>query len=266
MRATLWCSSFDGVWQTERGRGPMTARNRTLPSPATASLFLDFDGTLVDIAERPDLVVVTDRVTGFLARALEVLEGRLAIVSGRSVDDLMGFLPVEGMVMVGGHGAEHRDARGNRQMNSAWRDAAAVMAARAEAAASERLMIERKPTGIALHFRAAPEAEPEAQELARRIVADFAEFDLQDGHCVVELRPKAASKRGAVRGLLEQAPYLGSTPVFAGDDLTDQPAMALCAERGGDGIWIGPNAPEYAGLRFANPAAMLTHLEDWIAP
>lgn len=238
--------------------------NRPLPAPENASLFLDFDGTLVDIAPRPDLVEVTDRVTGFLKAALDRLSGRLAIVSGRSVDDIAHFLPIDGMHIVGGHGAEQRDAEGNRQSNSEWRDAAQVMAERARKAASERLMIEAKPTGIALHFRTHPEAEPEAGDIARKMAADFEAFDLQHGHCVVELRPKAASKRGAVQGLLSEPPYQGHLPLFAGDDLTDQPAMAFCRDQGGDGIWIGPDAPPYAGLRFNAPAPMLAHMQHWI--
>ncbi|MEJ6388810.1 trehalose-phosphatase [Gymnodinialimonas ulvae] len=237
---------------------------RPLPPRHGASLFLDFDGTLVDIAPRPDLVEVSARVTRFLEDALVALDGRVAMVSGRSVDDLRHFLPVAGLLHVGGHGAEHVDADGQRHTRDDWRRTAQALAARARAGASARLMIEEKPTGIALHFRTHPEAEEEANTLARTLAADAPDFTLQHGHCVVELRPQSASKRGAVERMMDAAPFQGTTPLFAGDDLTDQPAMEYCRSVGGDGLWIGANPPPYAGLHVARPADLLSHLELWI--
>jgi trehalose 6-phosphate phosphatase len=238
---------------------------RPLPPRQNASLFLDFDGTLVDIAPRPDLVEVGVRVTGFLNAALAALDGRVAMVSGRSVDDLRHFLPVAGLVHVGGHGAEHVDADGQRHTREDWRSIAQDMAARARIEASDRVMIEEKPTGIALHFRTHPDAEGEARALARTLAAETPDFALQEGHSVVELRPQSASKRGAVERMMQDAPFRGTTPLFAGDDLTDQPAMEYCRSVGGDGLWIGSNPPPYAGLHVARPADLLTQLEAWIA-
>lgn len=244
----------------------MTQTPRPLPPKERASLFLDFDGTLVDIAPRPDMVDVTARVMQALTDALIALDGRVAMVSGRSVDDLRRFLPIDGLMHVGGHGAERIDADGTRHTRDDWRAIAQALATRSKAEASARLMIEEKPTGIALHFRAHPEAEDEANTLARALAADTPDFALQHGHCVVELRPESASKRGAVEQMMRTAPFHGTRPVFAGDDLTDQPAMEYCRSVGGDGVWIGANPPPYAGLHVARPADFLTHLEAWIAP
>src|SRR4051794_21226704 len=166
---------------------------------ADAALFLDFDGTLVELAEAPDLIAVPATLPDLLLRLSERLRGRVAILSGRSLADLERHLGCTGFALSGSHGLELRLPDGRSLAGPA---PAAIEAARAEvarfAAGRAGLLVEDKPAGIAVHFRRAPER---AQEVAA-FLASLAErtgLALQHGKMVVELRPHGADKGDALR-------------------------------------------------------------------
>lgn len=228
-----------------------------------ASLFLDFDGTLVELAERPDGVVVDDALHALLQRLTERLDGRLAIVSGRSVAQIDAFLSrsLNGVAVVGSHGAEIRLAGGAIVRP----DRPAALQA-AEAAFAERfadhpgVVIEVKSLGVAIHYRMAPEVEGEARALVEAF-ARHEGLEVQHGKMMTELRMAGHDKGTAISALAEQAPFLGHPPVFVGDDLTDEPGFAACAHHGGAGILIGGARDTAAQFRLAGVASFRRWLE-----
>jgi trehalose 6-phosphate phosphatase len=222
-----------------------------------ASLFLDFDGTLVELAERPDGVAVDDALHALLQRLAERLEGRVAIVSGRSVAQIDDFLgtTLANTAVVGSHGAEIRRAGGD--IVRPERPAALETA---EAAFTERfgdhpgVVIEVKSLGVAIHYRMAPEVEAEA----RALVEAYARHDgleVQHGKMMAELRMAGHDKGTAIAALAEGAPFLGHAPVFVGDDLTDEPGFLFCEHHGGAGILIGARRDTAARFRIEDVAS-----------
>jgi trehalose 6-phosphate phosphatase len=240
--------------------------SESLPPPlsrlAPAALFLDFDGTLVELADAPDAIAVPDGLKPLLDRLAGRLEGRLAIVSGRSVDDLRRHLGGSAAVLSGSHGAELRYADGRRVPVSAPPGlAAAREAVRRFAADSGGLLVEDKPTGVALHYRQAPERERSVTaflaHLARR-----SGLALQPGKMVAELRPQGTDKGAALRRLMAEPPFAGARPVFVGDDLTDEHAFEAAAALGGAGVLVGPPRATAAKWRLDGVAEVTGWLEE----
>jgi trehalose 6-phosphate phosphatase len=238
-----------------------------LPTPPAAlldgaALFLDFDGTLTDLAETPDAIEVSPHLPRLLERLRDRLDGRLALVSGRSVADLQRHVTVEGIPFSGSHGLELRLADGTVAPLDPPRGLADVRS-RVRLFAGERsgLLVEDKPAGVALHFRQAPEAAREAADF----IADLArESDLvvQHGNMVVELRPRGADKGDAVRALMKDSPFAGARPIFVGDDLTDEHAFAAVADMGGAGVLVGEPRDTAALYRLPSVAGVAEWLTE----
>jgi trehalose 6-phosphate phosphatase len=230
-------------------------------SPAGAALFLDFDGTLVELAEAPDLIRVPAALPDLLARLSERLGGRVAILSGRALADLDRHLGRCGLALAGSHGLELRLPGGRTLAGAA---PAALADARGEivefAAARPGLLIEEKPASIALHYRRAPER---ADEVSTFLVALAARTGLllQHGKMVIELRPPGADKGDALRRLMAEPPFAGARPLFVGDDLTDEDAFAAAASMGGAGLLVGEKRPTAARWRLPGVAAVARWLE-----
>jgi trehalose 6-phosphate phosphatase len=228
---------------------------------APAALFLDFDGTLVELADAPGAIAVPSGLKPLLDRLAERLEGRLAIVSGRAIGDLQAHLGASAAVLSGSHGAELLYADGRSVPVSVPPGLASARdEVRRFAAGSAGLMVEDKPAGVALHFRRAPERE--------RAVGDFLEdlarrsgLAVQRGKMVAELRPEGADKGAALRRLMAEPPFAGARPVFVGDDLTDEHAFEAAAGLGGAGILVGPPRATAARWRLAGVADVTLWLE-----
>jgi len=241
---------------------------RDLPPPPAelldgASLFLDFDGTLVELADRPDGIAVDAGLAGLLDGLAARLSGRVVLVSGRSIDQLDGFLGGAGAALgiVGSHGAETRLAGGAivRPERPASLDAAARLFAE-RFHGREGVVIEAKSLGVGLHYRLDPAAEDEAQALAKAFAAAN-DLHVQHGKMMVELRLPGHDKGTAIAALLDRTPFAGHAPLFVGDDLTDEPAFAVCAERGGAGILVGTARATAARYRLPDVAAVHTFLK-----
>lgn len=224
------------------------------------SLFLDFDGTLVDLAPTPDAIQVSIELRELLARLRYCLNGRVAILSGRSVDDLLGHLAPVTLAIAGSHGLERLDS--NNQIvapppPSAL--AAAVHVLRGVQDHYPDVLIEEKPFGVAIHFRLAPEAE-EACRFAATEVASQTGMVVQPGKKVFELKPSSGTKGGALRAFMAEPPFLTTRPVFLGDDLTDEHGFEAAMDLGGAGVLVGEERETVATYRLPGIRAA----RDWL--
>lgn len=239
---------------------------RDLPPPpadllANASLFLDFDGTLVDLADTPDAVAVDRPLADLLDRLLDRLEGRVALVSGRSIAKLDDLLGAHALPIVGSHGAETRLAGGAIERPD--RPTALDRAARLFAdrlGGRDGIVIEQKSLGVGVHYRLAPHAEREAHALVEDFARDNA-LDVQHGKMMVELRLPGHDKGSAIRALLGRAPFVGHPPLFLGDDLTDEPGFVACATHAGAGVLVGEPRETAAAYRLGDVAAVHAFLK-----
>jgi trehalose 6-phosphate phosphatase len=226
-----------------------------------ASLFLDFDGTLVEIAETPDAVVVEDRLRSVIRLLLARLDGRVALISGRNASEVRALLDLPSLAIAGSHGLEIHMADG--RTISAERPAAldiVTQAMRTFARDRPGLLVEEKPLGTALHYRQRPDAARECIELAKQ----FGEHDglvIQTGKMMIELRAGGGNKGSALLQLMEEPAMAGTRPVFIGDDDTDEPAFLAVDQLGGAGILVGPERATAARFRLENVPALLEWLE-----
>jgi trehalose 6-phosphate phosphatase len=189
------------------------------------AVFFDFDGTLVDLAPTPSEVVMAPALTGLLGDLVRLLDGAVAVISGRPLAEIDAYLSPLQLCVAGVHGAEWRGA--DRQVHRipvAPLDAA-IAPIEALRARFPILRIERKPGAIALHYRQAPELEDACLDAMHEALRRVDGMALQRGKRVVELKPSHASKAAAVQRFMEQAPFKSRRPWFFGDDVTDECAF-----------------------------------------
>ncbi|HVW50757.1 MULTISPECIES: trehalose-phosphatase [unclassified Trinickia] len=241
-----------------------------LPSflpPSETAFFFDFDGTLVELAPTPDGILVPPAVVDTLARLRRLTHGAVAVVSGRGIDSIDGFLGLPDLPIAGLHGAERRDASGDT-VRLGFNDERLLRMERVLADlvnAHPGTLLEIKGAALALHYRNAPLAETVAREATERLVAQHADaYVLQPGKMVYEIKPKNVDKGRALAAFLDEPPFAGRTPVFAGDDLTDEKAFAVVNERGGLSIKVGAGETS-ARARIDSVGAFVGWLGDIIA-
>lgn len=222
---------------------------------AQSALFLDFDGTLAELAERPDAVSVPSDLITLLGNLADRLDGALAIVSGRPIDQIDHYLRPLQLPAAGVHGSERRRADGTLQRAAAEIvDEETVAGLQALVDAHAGLLLERKTGALALHYRLAPEHEALCVAAMRRI-ATRPGLTLLHGKCVLELKSADVGKGYAIGAFLREPPFGGRRPVFAGDDTTDEAGFAAVQAVGGVGIKVG--AGDTVALeRLASPAAV----------
>lgn len=236
-----------------------------------SALFLDVDGTLIEIAARSDLVRVPPELPALLGDLAAQRGGAMALISGRPLAELDRlFLPWRGAA-AGVHGSERRRADGTLHHHIDEAAAAALEQIRprlaALAHAGSGLLLEDKQSSLALHYRAAPERGAEilaAAEMLRREAG--AALRLIAGKMVVELQPRGADKGAAIAAFLGERPFFGRHPVFVGDDATDEDGFAEINRRGGVGIRVGPPAETLAGYGLPSVAAALAWLAETHRP
>jgi len=228
------------------------------------ALFLDVDGTLLEIAPSPDAVVVPPGLVTLLAGLQAGLGGALALVSGRSLATLDRLFAPLRLAMAGQHGAELR-LRGDLPALTLARDArldGLVAQARAFAAAHAGLLVEDKGLGLTIHYRQAPHHALAVQAFGARLLdAAGARFELLPVHMGVELKPRAISKRSAVEWFMREPPFRGRVPIVLGDDRTDEDGFAAALALGGRAVRVGCEGPSVATVRIAAPHAV----RAWLA-
>lgn len=233
------------------------------------AVFLDFDGTVVEIEREPDAVHVPRRLRETLEDLQKASGGALALVSGRSLDQLDRLFSPITLNAAGLHGLERRNLA--TQVVRAKPDPAVFDRARQRlqefADASPGVLLEDKGITLALHYRNAPDQEAAATTLARKIAAESNDrLTVLDGKMVVELRPPGLDKGEAIATFMREPPFAGRRPVFAGDDVTDEAGFATINDLGGISIRIGRDDRTTAA-RFAldDVTAMQAWLTDLLS-
>lgn len=230
------------------------------------AFFLDIDGTLLDIEGHPDHVRIGRAELDLVDGLHSATAGALALVSGRplaGIDVL--FHPLK-LPIAGQHGAERRDGDGRRHRHQfpveALHRAAAPV--RKFVARNEGLIYEDKGASVALHYRLAPELEAAARKVVENAVKSAGgAVEMQVGKMVFELKPAGCDKGKAIEEFMSDAPFVGRTPVFLGDDVTDEFGFRVVNRLNGHSIKIGAG-PTDARWRLANPAAAKAWLGAWM--
>jgi trehalose 6-phosphate phosphatase len=206
------------------------------------ALFLDFDGTLIDIAPRPDAIVVPEHLPKMLQRLRDRLGGSLALVSGRTIGLLDKALAPVRFDAAGMHGLEIR--RGDLEVlctpegRPVFRKA--VHRLLEELGALPGVLIEDKIHTCAVHWRAAPQFHAQViQALNDRLAELGGSYRLQLGKAVAEILPVESNKGEAIGAFMRHAPYLGKTPLFIGDDVTDEHGFEIVNALGGMSVHVG---------------------------
>lgn len=237
----------------------MAILDRIVAHPDDWALFLDIDGTLIDLAETPDGIVVPADLAANLARLSEHLSGALALVTGRALIYADRLFEPRSFPIAGLHGAERRSASGavERVEPSAAFDALKLAIAE-EACRWPGLLVEDKGLAVAIHYRQAPEHQQAAEDLMERAVRQAGpDFSLQRGKMVLEIRPTKASKGAAIRAFLAEPPFLGRKPITIGDDVTDEAMFKAANEMGGASIRIADTLDGTAARAILPSAAAL---------
>lgn len=233
----------------------------TLPTLSAhgSALFLDFDGTLAELASRPDAVRIPPDLSHLLDALHQRLGGALALVTGRARIDLQRWLPVQRWPGAFEHGALRIGADGVERLSVTPDLGPVVLVAQAFVARHPRLLLEVKQTALALHYRAAPELGPACEATLAQAIADHPDLRLLHGKAVVEVKGARTGKDRAIEAFLQEPPFRGRTPVFAGDDVTDEAGFVLVQAQGGQGIKVG-NGDSAAQRRCESPQ----NLRDWL--
>lgn len=229
-----------------------------LPAAATRwALFLDVDGTLLNFVDDPAAVRISPSLLQLLRDLHSVLDGALALVSGRALDDLDRiFLPVR-WASAGLHGLELRHADGSsRRITAAeGQHAHLLREARSLTARFQGVQVEDKQVAVALHCRRAPNQWPALRDAATALLAQLPGYEMQPGDHVIELKPAGMDKGRAVAQLMQQPPFAGRQPVYLGDDLTDEHGFATVNTHNGISVRIGQREPSQARFTLPDPAA-----------
>lgn len=229
---------------------------------AGSALFLDLDGVLAPIVDRPDGVKPDPRRTLVLRGLAERLGRRIAIVSGRTVADVSAITEGAVAAVAGVHGLQRRTAVGEEIAVLADPELAEATAIfQALARAQPQLIVENKGLSVALHYRAIPSACEAVREVARRLEA-ATDLVLQEGDMVAELRTAGADKGQALEAFMAEWPFQGALPIFVGDDLTDEDGFLAAEAAGGYGVLVGESRRQtVARYRLSDVAAVLDWLE-----
>ena len=232
--------------------------------PGVCALFLDLDGTVLDLAPTPDGVAIDPETVAAIGVLAQRLGGALAVVTGRTLADVDRILAPLRLPAAALHGAELRRSGGGRIADAGSAPPERLTAALgAFVDARPGLRLEDKGASVALHYRATPEREDEVRARVAALVAQFAPaHELQPGKMVIEVRPRGCDKGVALKSLMAEPPFAGRTPLMFGDDLTDEFAFAAAAAFGGGSVLVGSvDRPSIATFGLADPAAMRAWLQ-----
>lgn len=235
-------------------------RSRLPPAPSlTWAYFLDVDGTLINIADTPEAVVVDGALLDLIGNLHRASGGAMALISGRMISDLQSRIGLPQLPLAGLHGLERRDSTGRLWIHAAPPAAkSAIKAALVPVLARHPgLLLEDKGLTLALHYRQAPRLAGYVHQLMGGFAnAPGQGLELQRGKCVVEIKPAGIDKGTAVAEYLAEPPFKGRRPVFIGDDLNDEHGFAEVNKLDGISIKVGKGA---SCARFRLPDVTAVH-------
>jgi len=231
--------------------------------PERPALFLDLDGTLLEFADTPDGVELTARFKHLLGRLSQIQHGAIAFVSGRTIVRLDEILAPYRFALAGVHGGQRRKLGG--ELAPSANNPAALDPVRSVLrgfeAANPGILVEDKDISLAVHYRLAPAL----RDAVARLGTDLAKllppaWELLEGNNVLEIKPAGLNKGAAIRSFMAEPPFAGRTPVFVGDDVTDEDGFRVVNELGGVSIKVN-SGPTEAQWHLADVDAVLTWLE-----
>jgi trehalose 6-phosphate phosphatase len=235
-----------------------------VPHLSETAILLDIDGTLLDLAPTPREVWVPPGLAITLKRLLERTSGALALVSGRSLNDIDLIFAPEEFPAVGGHGAEMRISADSEAVatHAPPMDKELKRRLAAIAKLSPGILLEDKGYSLALHYRLAPHAEKAIYEAVSLIRADLpsSPIEILPGKCVCEIKHSGFTKATGVRELMTHEPFKGRRPIFIGDDVTDETVFAIMPDLDGLAFSVGRRAQGVAG-HFDEPR----DVREWLA-
>lgn len=239
-----------------------------VPHLSKSAILLDIDGTLLDLAPTPREVWVPPGLAKTLNRLHERTSGALALVSGRSLNDIDLIFAPDQFPGVGGHGAEMRVSADSESVATHAPPLDKELKRRLAAIAklSPGILLEDKGYSLALHYRLAPHAEKAIYAAVSLIRADLpnAPIEVLPGKCVCEIKHSGFTKATGVLELMNHEPFKGRHPLFIGDDVTDESVFAIMPELRGLAFSVGRRAKGVAG-HFDEPSDVrqwLAHLLD----
>jgi len=239
-----------------------SAAIQAVPLPTSAwCLFLDVDGTLLELADHPGAVFVDPKLKSLLSRLRDAAGGAVALISGRTIADLDQLFSDPTLLLAGLHGCERRDAQGELHVAPVALEQLSQVRAGLQRIVSRHpgLMLEDKGAGLALHFLKARELEHELRAEVSLLAAPLVpHFALLDGHAVIEIKPAAHTKDSAVSAFMEEEPFRGRMPIFIGDDRTDYAGFAAVRRFGGLAVAVGDRVK--ADWWLPGPAAV----REWL--
>lgn len=247
-----------------RSKGAVPVPKAILAHLDKCALLFDIDGTLIDLAETPDAVVVPPDLLDNLQMLHERTGGALALVSGRAIDNIDLIMNPVKLPAVGGHGAEMRlsvQNAGERDMRVPLMDDHLKRRFKAIAELDPGILLEDKGYSLALHYRLAPHMERKIHDFVAKLRADLlaAPIEILGGKFVVEIKAEGISKATAVRELMTKPPFAGRHPIFLGDDITDETVFGIMPDLNGLAYSVGRKAQGVAG-HFDSP----TDVRAWI--
>ncbi|GAB4179545.1 MAG: trehalose-phosphatase [Rhodocyclaceae bacterium] len=246
---------------------PAAPQAAPAPDAERWAFFFDIDGTLLEIAQTPSGVRADGVLVAMIARLRACAGGAVALISGRRIADVDALFPDLGGPIAGQHGMERRDARGALHRHAPEGVDWARLRAEVDAAMADKpgLLIEDKGLTLAVHYRQAPGLRGHVARVLGSLVAQAGgALELQQGKCVMELKPAGRDKGTAIAEFMEEAPFRGRLPVFIGDDVTDEYGFVIANSLGGSSVKVGPGKTA-ARSRLAGVAAVRVWLDAILA-
>jgi trehalose 6-phosphate phosphatase len=226
-----------------------------------SALFLDLDGTLAPLMARPQLVGPDPDRNRLLGQIAEAMQHRIAIISGRSIDEIDRITGGCIKSVAGLHGLERRDSQGRYESAPPHPHLdRAIAEVERFGVLNPELLIETKRLGVALHYREAPQAEAKALAFARQMASSTG-LKLQEGQMVAELRCPGPDKGDMLRAFMREQPFAGYLPIFVGDDITDEDGFVAAQALDGVGVLVASDRATEARCRLSGVDEVLLWLE-----
>jgi trehalose 6-phosphate phosphatase len=236
---------------------------QTPPPSLEWCLFLDVDGTLIELTDSPFETYADADLKALLAEVAERLQGAVALVSGRSIEYLDALFAPLRLPAAGLHGVERRKASGimhGASFVDSQLDPARV-AFDALVETHPGTLLEDKGRTVAVHFRMAPQFESRVRETVAAVAAQLSSnYHIQEGNMMLEIKPRGFTKDSAIKAFMQEPPFSGRKPVFVGDDLTDLDGFKAVEDQGGISIAVGDRVQ--GRYRVENVAAVRAWLKE----